>query len=419
MARATWPTILVLAFIILTAGAMAQAGPPDQAGPPGDAPGNGPPDQAATNGDEASPATQEETPARSSQDEATSEEEASTLDEPDEPAEDALEPVEENAEPSTVQETVPEDEGDTLDDAPTDEEGLVDEADETTGTIQTTVDEETAYATPDQEEASIDPTTASDPEADDPAQDTHQAEERSEEDPAVEPVEISPSPPWTPDLGTEGPTAPPVSTMPPGPGSSENAQASSQGARSLSIGGPAWLSPLLLGAGLGAIAMVTLRQPRTQDPESPPERTSPAEAKEPSSQAPTVTPGIDGILLLGQNALDEGDIEDAIGWFETALAIKGDLQAAHFCLGLCLDDQGRLDEAADALDNAHGLTPEDPLTRYAYASVLARQGDTQQALKHAAYLADQHPALADTMLEDDEFAPLHDHPRLLALLGRL
>ncbi len=187
-----------------------------------------------------------------------------------------------------------------------------------------------------------------------------------------------------------------------------------------------WIAPATLLVSIGAIATVAIRtrpaskgsrQPRQPIPSSASGSDDASHQEQPSSAR--VEPGIEGVLLLAQDALDEGKTEDAIRWFETAIAIKSDLQAAHFCLGLCLDEADRLDEARDALGNAHKLAPRDPLTRYAYASALARHGDTENALQHAAYLAEHHPALADTMLEDHEFASLHDHPRLLAVLGEL
>lgn len=176
-----------------------------------------------------------------------------------------------------------------------------------------------------------------------------------------------------------------------------------------------WIFPGLFMLGLGALAAVTLRTPQPPKPAI-------ANKEEPEDEAAPMfqpQPGLEGLLMLGKNALDHGDNDAAIGWFETAIALKPNLQAAHFCLGLCLDDAGHLDQAQDALDNAHELEPNDPLARYALASIHARQGATRQALHHVHHVAQALPALAATMLEDDEFTALHDHPRFLALLGEL
>lgn len=176
-----------------------------------------------------------------------------------------------------------------------------------------------------------------------------------------------------------------------------------------------WILPSLFMLGLGALAAVTLRTPQ------PPEPATASEEETEDEEAPMFQPqpGLEGVLMLGKSALDHGDNDAAIGWFETAIALKPNLQAAHFCLGLCLDDAGHLDQAQDALDNAHELEPNDPLARYALASIHARQGATRQALHHVHHVAQALPALAATMLEDGEFTTLHDHPRFLALLGEL
>jgi Flp pilus assembly protein TadD len=125
------------------------------------------------------------------------------------------------------------------------------------------------------------------------------------------------------------------------------------------------------------------------------------------------------VLLLGQESLEEERFEDAVGWFEVATAISPDTQTAHACIGMCLDELGRLEEAADALDNALDLQPMDPVALYAQACVQAQLGDTEAALRHAATLVDAYPSFRDRLLEDEAFAHLQDHPRLLALVGAL
>ncbi len=189
-----------------------------------------------------------------------------------------------------------------------------------------------------------------------------------------------------------------------------------------------WLVPGIAIGALGAIFTLKLRGRDATEPDDEPDRTGAGSdpstadaAPEPSSptvpQAPVA--GIDGLLLLGQDALDRGDLDQAVGWFETAIAIKPDLQAAHFCMGLCLDELDRLEEAEEALSNACDLQPGDPLAAYQHAGVLARLGRSEAALEHVARLTQRLPDVAERLADDGDFACLMDHPRFLALIGEL
>lgn len=194
--------------------------------------------------------------------------------------------------------------------------------------------------------------------------------------------------------------------------------------------------PWVLSAGLlGAAAAIVSRDPRETgrgarasdrragDDTDPDANPDPArngeEADDASAPVEMPDPGLDGLLCLGRRALDRGDLETAIGWFETAIAVDARLQAAHFCVGLCLDEMGRLEEAVDVLRQAHELAPEDPMTRYALASALARLGEGAEAIDLLGPLVRRSEMFADAMREDAEFDALRDHPRFLALTGEL
>lgn len=180
--------------------------------------------------------------------------------------------------------------------------------------------------------------------------------------------------------------------------------------------------PWVLSSGLlGAAAVIVHRRrsgatepatgaPAETDPDGDP--TAPAPAKIPE-------PGTDGLLRLGRVALDRGDLEAAIGWFETATAVDSDLEAAHFCIGLCLDELGRVEAAADVLGHAHELAPGDPMTRYALASALARTGREAEAIGLLGPLVRRSEAFTELLREDAEFDALRDDPRFLALTGEL
>lgn len=194
-----------------------------------------------------------------------------------------------------------------------------------------------------------------------------------------------------------------------------------------------WLLPGALLGAVGALAVLHRRQaplgpdlgplpPRAPEADPEPGRDPEPEEQPPSDPASaTELPegGPDGLLELGSEALDRGEVETAASWFETAIALQPGLQAAHFCLGLCLDELGRLEEAEDALGNACRLSPEDALAHGMHASVLARLGRTRGAVAKLEQVADTMPELLDAIRDDEAFAPLHDHPRFLALLGEL
>lgn len=130
-------------------------------------------------------------------------------------------------------------------------------------------------------------------------------------------------------------------------------------------------------------------------------------------------PGLGGILRLGQRAVDNGEYEDAAVWFRTALDVKPDLPVAHLCLGLCRGEVEGPEAALDSLDRAVDLDPTNAMARYCRAQALARAGQTGEVIDALAPLAPGTDAMADAILADPAFADLRDHPRLLALLGRL
>lgn len=130
-------------------------------------------------------------------------------------------------------------------------------------------------------------------------------------------------------------------------------------------------------------------------------------------------PGVPRILLLGKDAVDEGELEDAVEWFETALAAEPDLPVAHLCRGLALAEMGDHEEAAGAFRSAAEADPGNPAARYLLAASLAQSGSTREAIVHVRQVVDLVPQLADLAREDDRFAPLRDDPRFLAALGDL
>ncbi len=130
-------------------------------------------------------------------------------------------------------------------------------------------------------------------------------------------------------------------------------------------------------------------------------------------------PGLGGILRLGQRAVDDGEYEEAAVWFRTALDVEPDLPVAHLCLGLCRGEVEGPEAALASLDRAVDLDPTNAMARYCRAQALARGGQTGAVIDALAPLAPGTDAMAEAILADPAFADLRDHPRLLALLGRL
>lgn len=93
---------------------------------------------------------------------------------------------------------------------------------------------------------------------------------------------------------------------------------------------------------------------------------------------------------------------------------------AHLCLGVCLAGLDRDEEALESLGHAAELAPGDPVPVYHQARILARMGRSPEALDRLARVV---PVLPDEMVQalagDEAFSSLADHPRFLALTGRL
>lgn len=417
-----------------------EAAPPEHAGdqgPPDHAGDEGPPDHAEASGDVAAgsdakaPEPRPTTPGSSDGEDATETAptgepapvEADVAEEPDAPSTDEDAPIKEDA--STDDETT----------ETVDEESAGETTIETTETVTTLAASATSASVDDADEAASSKTSAStaDPASQDPDLEAEDDEldEPAEADVADEPDATDPGPgtvdveaSLVQDRGAWNPSASPTL---PAPGTDVSTEGGPGAAWSGSMPGASigWILPSLAIGAVGAFALVRART-RPVEPAGPvkgttssPEPSPDAEAEAEPSTAQLPEPGLEGVLLLGQRALDQGDLEAAVGWFETAIAISPKEQAAHFCMGLCLDELGRLEEAADALDNAIELAPRDPLARYAQAGALAQLGRTGDALEHARRLARDSPGFREAMAEDEAFERLRDHPRFLALIGEL
>lgn len=107
------------------------------------------------------------------------------------------------------------------------------------------------------------------------------------------------------------------------------------------------------------------------------------------------------MAMAGNAALASGKPEDALGWFDRAIAVKG--YTDNVALGAVQADRsralvalGRLAEAGGALDEAHRLAPEDA-EGWLLSATLARRNDdlprAQRDIEIAAKYAPRDPRI--------------------------
>ena len=195
-----------------------------------------------------------------------------------------------------------------------------------------------------------------------------------------------------------------------------------------------WTTPFLLLGGLLMVGVSTWRR-RDHAAPLPPERRIPPEPEpdeEPhdaesdawGSPAGTNLPpghpkGPKGILMLGQEALEAEAYEDALGWFETAIALDPEMSISHLCLGLTLTWLERHEQALEAYEAAARLEPGDPIPVLHQARTTAMMGRTEDTFRLLTQLQDRVPELVAALREDEAFDALRDHPRFLAAVGAL
>lgn len=140
-------------------------------------------------------------------------------------------------------------------------------------------------------------------------------------------------------------------------------------------------------------------------------------ALEAFSQAVTGIPreqevaGVPLMAMAGNAALAGGKTEDALAWFDRALAVKGfadnaALAAIQADRSRALVALGRNAEAAGALDEAHRLAPEDPEGWLLSATLARRQDDLDRAQRDIEIAAKYAPRDPQVGLEAGVIAVL-------------
>lgn len=99
---------------------------------------------------------------------------------------------------------------------------------------------------------------------------------------------------------------------------------------------------------------------------------------------------LDATLWLGILAFQLGDYPQAVDWFHRTLRLAPGLAAAHYNLGLALQEQGEPAAARQAYLAAIRCAPEKREAYNNLATVLLEQGEVQQALDCLSLLLAQH-----------------------------
>lgn len=190
------------------------------------------------------------------------------------------------------------------------------------------------------------------------------------------------------------------------------------------LAGAAWALPGALMLMAGATLFRIRRPPRpTPDPRADrgdPEEDVTGEASADGEPFLAEGPpgGVEGVLRVAQAYLDRGDYEPAAEWFATASELAPKRPTPHFCRAVCFEELDRLDDAmaayAAAREAGAGATPI-----YRQARLIARDGRPREALTPLRRALDEEPALIEDAAGDEAFDALRDHPRFLALVGKL
>ena len=159
--------------------------------------------------------------------------------------------------------------------------------------------------------------------------------------------------------------------------------------------------------------------PPPPPPQAPPPASPPPEA--PAEQAGDAVARLARECLRhGRAAAEARRLEEALAWFDRALALDAGLGIAHFCRAMILADLGRPDEAHDALERStDGRGREDAPARVQLARLLARHGHYTQSLRVLGPALSARPELAELVQQDRDFRSMRDHPFFLQMVGAI
>jgi tetratricopeptide (TPR) repeat protein len=101
---------------------------------------------------------------------------------------------------------------------------------------------------------------------------------------------------------------------------------------------------------------------------------------------------------LGQALLQAGQLDEAIQHLERAIEIDPDFRDAYFNLGAALSEKGSFEAAATYFQRAHEIDPEDRQARLQWAMAMGRAGRAREAVDQLQALRTENPDDAGILL---------------------
>lgn len=126
-----------------------------------------------------------------------------------------------------------------------------------------------------------------------------------------------------------------------------------------------------------------------------------------------------GHLLAARAAVARGDLESALRHFDGALRHAPGCAVAHLGRTVTLAGLGRADEASRSLQAGLDSAGNGADMAHQLSRLAAREGNSALAMDLLGPALAARPDLSDRILDDPAFRGLRDHPRLLAMMGRL
>ncbi len=116
---------------------------------------------------------------------------------------------------------------------------------------------------------------------------------------------------------------------------------------------------------------------------------------QPTEQAKTSSKDAEDRNKLGEEALKNGKLDEAIKHFQQALILKPDYPEAHNSIGIALFKKGRIPEAIEHYEQALQLKPDYAEAHDNLGSALADMGRLQEAIEHFKQALRLKPDLAE------------------------
>ena len=124
-------------------------------------------------------------------------------------------------------------------------------------------------------------------------------------------------------------------------------------------------------------------------------------------------------LRAARAAAARGDLAEALRHFDAALLLAPGLAVAQLGRTVCLAGLDRRDDAMRALREGLSSAQTAPGLALQLSRAAAREGNHPLAMDLLGHALAVAPDAGERVLEDPAYAEVRDHPRLLAMLGRV